>query len=148
VTTASTLRFENLGIVVEDLKSTVEFFLQLGMELEGETTVEGGWAERVVGLENMKVDVAMVKTPDGQGRLELMSYHTPEPVRTDQNAPPNALGLRRILFKVDNLEETLTRLRSQGADLIGEVAQFEDTYKMCYLRGPEGIMIALAEQLT
>ncbi|MFD8498534.1 VOC family protein [Amycolatopsis sp. NPDC059657] len=139
-------RMDNVGIVFEDLDAAVEFFLALGLELEGRTTVEGGWAERIVGLENLKVDIAMVRTPDGHNKLELMSYHSPKAIAGDPEAPVNTLGLRRLLFAVDDIDATLTRLRAHGAELIGEVVQIPGVCRMGYLRGPEGIMIALAEE--
>jgi catechol 2,3-dioxygenase-like lactoylglutathione lyase family enzyme len=140
---------DNVLVVVEDLKAAIGFFEDIGMELEGEATVEGPWIDRIIGFDGSRCDIAMMRTPDGQGRVELEKYHAPPAVRTEpQDAPVNALGLRRIMFAVEDLDAVLARLQSRGAQLIGEVVQFEDTYRLCYVRGPEGIMIALAEQLS
>ena len=139
---------DNVGIVFEDLKAAVAFFLELGLRLEGEMTVEGRWAERVVGLDGMRVDVAMMRTPDGHSRLELMHFQRPAAVSAEpKHAPANTLGIRRIMFAVDDIDDVVTRLRTHGAELVGEVAQYEDMYRLCYLRGPEGIIVALAEEL-
>jgi catechol 2,3-dioxygenase-like lactoylglutathione lyase family enzyme len=141
-------RMDNVLIVVEDLEAAKAFFVELGMRLEGETVVEGRWAGQVVGLENVRADIAMMRTPDGHGRVELTRFHTPAAVRTEpKSAPANALGIRRIMFAVDNVEDTLARLRGHGAELVGEVAQYEDAYRLCFIRGPEGIIIGLAEEL-
>ena len=141
-------RMDNVLIVVEDLEAAKAFFVELGMELEGETTVEGPWVDRIVGLENVRSEIAMMRTPDGHGRIELDKFHTPAAVKAEpQNAPVNTLGIRRIMFAVDDIEEVLARLRTHGAELVGEVVQYEDMYRLCYIRGPEGIIIALAEQL-
>src|SRR3712207_717748 len=142
-------RMDNVLIVVEDLEAAKAFFAELGMELEGETTVEGAWAARVVGLDNVRADIAMMRTPDGHGRIELSRFHTPPAVRAEpENAPSNALGLRRIMFAVDDIDDVVARLCSgHGAELVGEIAQYEDIYRLCFLRGPEGIVIGLAEQL-
>jgi catechol 2,3-dioxygenase-like lactoylglutathione lyase family enzyme len=141
-------RMDNVLIVVEDLEAAKAFFVELGMELEGETTVEGPWVDRVVGLENVRSEIAMLRTPDGHGRIELDKFHTPAAVRTEpKNAPVNTLGIRRIMFAVDDIEDVLARLRAHGAELIGEITQYEDMYRLCYIRGPEGIIVALAEQL-
>ncbi|SDY60358.1 hypothetical protein SAMN05421504_10698 [Amycolatopsis xylanica] len=139
-------RMDNVGIVFEDLDAAVEFFLELGLELEGRMTVESEWAERIVGLKDMKVDIAMVRTPDGHSKLELMSYHSPKAAASDPNAPMNTLGLRRLLFAVDDIDATVTRLRALGAELIGEIVQIPGVCLMGYLRGPEGVIIALAEE--
>lgn len=141
-------RMDNVGIVVDDLEAAVAFFLELGLELEGETVVEGHWVNRVVGLDDVRADIAMVRTPDGHGRLELTKFHTPTAVSTGQNAPANTLGIRRIMFAVDDIEEVLARLQAHGAELVGELEQYEDIYRLCYVRGPEGIIVALAEQLS
>ena len=140
---------DNVLIVVEDLEAAKAFFAELGMELEGETTVEGPWAERVVGLDGVRADIAMMKTPDGHGRVELSRFHRPAAVRIEpQNAPSNALGIRRIMFAVDDIDDVVDRLRrNHGAELVGEIAQYEDIYRLCFLRGPEGIIIGLAEQV-
>jgi catechol 2,3-dioxygenase-like lactoylglutathione lyase family enzyme len=139
---------DNVGIVFEDLAAAVAFFVELGLVLENEMTVEGRWADRVVGLDGVQVEVAMMRTPDGQSRLELQRFRRPTAVATDQNAPANALGIRRLMFAVENLDDVIARLRAHGAELVGEVAQYEEMYRLCYLRGPEGVLIALAEQLN
>jgi catechol 2,3-dioxygenase-like lactoylglutathione lyase family enzyme len=141
-------RMDNVLIVVDDLEAAKAFFVELGMELEEQTTVEGRWVDLVVGLENVRAEIAMMRTPDGHGRLELDKFHAPAAVRTEpKNAPVNTLGIHRIMFAVDDIEDVLARLRSHGAELIGEIAQYEDMYRLCYIRGPEGIIVALAEQL-
>ena len=141
-------RMDNVLIVVDDLEAVKAFFLELGMELEGETTVEGPSVDRLVGLQNVRATLALMRTPDGHGRIELDKFHTPEAIRTGpQNVPLNGLGIRRIMFAVDNLEDVLARLRTHGAELVGEITQYEDMYRLCYIRGPEGIIIALAEQI-
>jgi catechol 2,3-dioxygenase-like lactoylglutathione lyase family enzyme len=139
---------DNVGIVVEDLPAAIAFFVELGLKLQGEARVEGRWAERVVGLDGMRVDVAMMQTPDGHSRLELTKFHTPAAVSaTPKNAPANTLGIRRIMFAVDDIDDVVARLKTHGAELVGEVAQYEDQYRLCYLRGPDGIIVALAEPL-
>src|ERR671925_2445542 len=140
-------RMDNMGIVVNDLPATIEFFRALGLELEGQGTVEGDWAERVTGLHPMRVEIAMMRTPDGHSRLEISRFLTPPAVADHRNAPVNALGYLRIMFAVDDIDETLARLRKRGAELVGEVVQYEDQYRLCYVRGPEGILIGLAEQI-
>jgi catechol 2,3-dioxygenase-like lactoylglutathione lyase family enzyme len=139
-------RMDNVGIVVDDLAAATAFFVELGLELEGEATVEGRRVDRIVGLDGVRSDIAMLRTPDGHGRLELTKFHTPPARNTDPNAPVNTLGIRRIMFAVDDIEDVLARLQAHGAELVGEVVQYEDKYRLCYVRGPEGIMIALAEQ--
>jgi catechol 2,3-dioxygenase-like lactoylglutathione lyase family enzyme len=140
---------DNVLIVVDDLEAAIAFFTELGLELEGETTVEGQWVDRVVGLNGVRSDIAMMRTPDGHGRIELDKFHTPKAVRAEpEDAPVNTLGIRRIMFAVNDIEEVLTRLRARGAELLGEVVRYEDMYKLCYIRGPEGIIIALAEELV
>jgi catechol 2,3-dioxygenase-like lactoylglutathione lyase family enzyme len=142
-------RMDNVLIVVDDLEAAKAFFVELGMELEGQATVEGPWVDRVVGLDGVRSDIAMMRTPDGYGRIELDKFHTPPAVSVEpRNAPVNMLGIRRIMFTVDDIEDVLARLLAHGAELVGEVAQYEDKYRLCYVRGPEGIMIALAEQLS
>jgi catechol 2,3-dioxygenase-like lactoylglutathione lyase family enzyme len=141
-------RMDNVAIVVDDLAAATAFFVELGLELEGEATVEGRGVDRIVGLDGVRSDVAMLRTPDGHGRLELTKFHTPPARNTDPNAPVNTLGIRRIMFAVDDIEDILARLQTHGAELVGEVVQYEDEYRLCYVRGPEGIMIALAEQLS
>jgi catechol 2,3-dioxygenase-like lactoylglutathione lyase family enzyme len=141
-------RMDNVLIVVEDLEAAKAFFGELGMELEGETQVEGPWVDSVIGLDGVRADIAMLRTPDGHGRVELTRFHTPPAVRAEpENAPVNALGLRRIMFAVDDLDDVVGRLRIHGAELLREIAQYEDLYRLCFVRGPEGIIIGLAEQL-
>ena len=140
---------DNVGIVVDDLAAAVAFFVELGLELEGEVPVEGRWVDRVVGLDGVRVDIAMMRTPDGHGRLELTKFHSPTAVSAEPKiAPANTLGIRRIMFAVEDIDDVLARLRAHGAELIGELAQYEDSYRLCYVRGPEGIIVALAEQLS
>lgn len=139
---------DNVLIVVDDLEAATAFFAELGMELEGETPVEGPWVDRVVGLDGVRADIAMMRTPDGHGRVELTKFHTPPAVRAEpEGAPANALGIRRIMFTVDDLDDVVARLRGHGAELVGEIARYGDVYRLCYLRGPEGIVIGLAEEL-
>ena len=140
-------RMDNVGIVVEDLAAAIAFFVELGLELEGEATVEGRSVDRLVGLDNVRADIAMVRTPDGHSRLELTKFHTPAAIGAEPNAPVNTLGIRRIMFAVDDIDAVVAGLRARGTELVGEVVQYEDSYRLCYVRGPEGIMIALAEQL-
>jgi catechol 2,3-dioxygenase-like lactoylglutathione lyase family enzyme len=141
-------RMDHVGVVVDDLEAALSFFLELGLELEGEAAVEGGWVDRVCGLDDVRVDIAMVRTPDGHGRLELTKFHTPPATTSEPNAPANTLGLRQIMFAVEDIEEVLARLHAHGAELVGEVAQYEDSYRLCYVRGPDGIIVALAEELS
>jgi catechol 2,3-dioxygenase-like lactoylglutathione lyase family enzyme len=141
-------RMDNVAIVVDDLGAAIAFFVELGLELEGEATVEGRWVDRVVGLDGVRSDIAMMRTPDGHGRLELTKFHTPPATTAEPNAPVNTLGIRRIMFAVEDIEDVLARLQALGAELVGEVEQYEDSYRLCYVRGPEGIIIALAEQLS
>ncbi len=141
-------RMDNVGIVVDDLKAATAFFVELGLELEGKATVEGRWVDRVVGLDGVRNDIAMMRTPDGHGRLELMKFHTPPATTAEPNAPANTLGIRRIMFAVEDIEDVLARLQAHGAELVGEVVQYEDKYRLCYVRGPEGIIVALAEPLN
>ena len=141
-------RMDNVLIVVENLEAAKAFFAELGLELEGETTVEGPWVDSVVGLSGVRADIAMMRTPDGHNRVELSRFHTPAAVRAEPaNAPSNALGIRRIMFTVDDVDEVGARLRNHGAELVGEVAQYEDVYRLCFMRGPEGIIIGLAEEI-
>src|SRR5512138_1229976 len=140
-------RMDNMGIVVESLDTAISFFTELGLQLEGRAMVEGEWAGRVTGLGNQQVEIAMMVTPDGHSRLELSRFVTPPVVADHRNAPVNALGYLRVMFAVDDLDETLARLRKHGAQLVGEVVQYENSYKLCYIRGPEGLLIGLAEQL-
>jgi catechol 2,3-dioxygenase-like lactoylglutathione lyase family enzyme len=140
-------RMDNVGIVVDDLAATIAFFRALGLELEGRGMVEGEWAGRVTGLGDQRVEIAMMRTPDGHSRLELSRFLAPPVVADHRNAPVNALGYLRVMFAVDDLDETLVRLRPHGAELVGELVQYEDQYRLCYVRGPEGILIGLAEQI-
>jgi len=142
------LRMDNVGIVVNDLEAVIAFFVELGLELEGETTVEGRLVDRMVGLDGVRSDIAMMRTPDGHSRLELSKFHTPPATTAESNAPVNTLGIRRIMFAVDDIEDVLSRLQAHGAELVGEVVQYEDSYRLCYVRGPEGIIVALAEPLS
>ena len=141
-------RMDNVLIVVEDLEAAQAFFTELGMEVEGETQVEGPWVGSVIGLDDVRADITMMRTPDGHGRVELTRFHTPPAVRAEpENAPANALGIRRIMFAVTDIDDVVARLRRHGGELVREIAQYEDYYKLCFMRGPEGIIIGLAEQL-
>ena len=145
-------RMDNVGIVVNDLAAAVAFFKELGLELEGEAQVEGSSVDRLVGLDGVRCDIAMMRTPDGHSRVELMKFRSPaavspEPNNAPNNAPPNALGIRRIMFAVEDIEDVVARLRARGAELVGELVQYENSYRLCNLRGPEGILIALAEKI-
>jgi len=145
----STLRIDNVGIVVDDLKAAIAFFVELGLELEGETTVEGKWVDHVIGLDDVQSDIAMMRTPDGQGRLELSKFHRPAATSPEpKNAQVNTLGIRRIMFAVEDLKDVVARLQAHGAKLMGEVTDYEDKYRLCYIRGPEGIIVALAQKLS
>ena len=141
-------RLDNVGIVVESLDTAIAFFAELGLTLEGRAMVEGEWAGRVTGLGPQRVEIAMMVTPDGHSRLELSRFLTPPVVADHRNAPVNALGYLRVMFAVGDIDETLARLRRRGAQLVGEVVQYEDSYRLCYIRGPEGLLIGLAEQLA
>ena len=142
------LRMDNVLLVVDDLEAAIAFFADIGLELEGRATVEGPSVDRILGLDGVRSEIAMMRTPDGHGRLELDKFHTPAAVRAEpEDAPVNALGIRRIMFGVDSIDDVLGRLRAHGAELIGEVVQYEGQYRLCYVRGPEGIMVALAEPL-
>ena len=141
-------RMDNVLIVVEDLDAAKAFFEELGMELEGETQVEGPWVGDVIGLEDVRADIAMMRTPDGQGRVELSRFHTPPAVRAESaDAPSNALGIRRIMFQVTDVDDVVARLRKHGGELVGEIAQYEDSSRLCFLRAPEGCIVGLAERL-
>lgn len=140
-------RMDNVGIVVADLDAAVEFFRELGLELEGRAPVQGDWADSVTGLRGMQVEIAMLRTPDGHGRLELSRFLAPPVVADHRGAPVNALGYLRVMFTVQDIDDTLARLRRRGAQLVGEVAQYENLYRLCYVRGPEGVLIGLAQQL-
>ena len=138
---------DNVGIVVESLDDAISFFTELGLELEGRAMIEGDWSGRITGLRGQRVEIAMMRTPDGHSRLELSRFLTPPPIADHRNAPVNALGYLRVMFAVDDIDDTLARLRQRGAELVGEVVQYEDAYRLCYIRGPEGLLIGLAEQL-
>jgi catechol 2,3-dioxygenase-like lactoylglutathione lyase family enzyme len=140
-------RMDNVGIVVESLDAAISFFAELGLELEGRATIEGDWAERVTGLRHMRVEIAMMRTPDGHSRLEISRFLTPPAVADHRNAPVNALGYLRVMFAVEDIDDTLTRLGTRGAKLVGDVVQYENMYRLCYIRGPEGILIGLAQQI-
>jgi catechol 2,3-dioxygenase-like lactoylglutathione lyase family enzyme len=138
---------DNVGIVVEDLPATIAFFRELGLELEGRAMIEGDWSGRVTGLRDQRVEIAMMRTPDGHSRLELSRFLAPPVVADHRNAPVNALGYLRVMFAVDDLDDTLARLRKHGAQIVDEVVRYEDVYRLCYIRGPEGLLIGLAEQI-
>ncbi len=140
-------RLDNVGIVVADLDAAIEFFTELGLELEGRASVAGDWADSVTGLRDMRVEIAMMRTPDGHSRLELCRFLAPPVIADHRQAPVNALGYLRVMFAVEDIDDTLVRLRQRGAELVGEVAQYQDTYRLCYLRGPDGILIGLAQEL-
>jgi len=141
-------RMDNVAIVVDDLDAAVAFFTELGLEVEGTGRIEGVWADRTVGLDGIRSEIALLRTPDGHGRLELTKYHAPEAVPAEpQSPPPNTLGLHRVMFAVDDLDDTVRRLRAHGAELLGDVVRYEDVYRLCYLRGPAGVIVALAEQI-
>ena len=141
-------RMDNVLIVVEDLEAAKAFFVELGMELAGETQVEGPWVDSTIGLEGVRADITMLRTPDGHGRVELTRFHTPPAVKVEpENAPANALGIRRIMFAVKDIDDVVARLRSHGGELLDEIAQYEERYRLCFMRGPEGIIIGLAEEL-
>jgi catechol 2,3-dioxygenase-like lactoylglutathione lyase family enzyme len=140
---------DHISVVVDDLPAAIAFFTTLGMSVEGEMPIEGEWVDRVNGIENIQVNIVMMKTPDGHGRLELTKFRNPKLVEIEPAiAPPNALGLRSVMFAVEDVDDTVARLRADGAELIGEVVQYEDKYRLCYMRGPAGIIVALAEELS
>jgi catechol 2,3-dioxygenase-like lactoylglutathione lyase family enzyme len=139
---------DHVGIVVDDLASAVEFFATLGLELEGEATVEGRTVDRVTGLDDVRSDIAMMRTPDGHARLEVTRFHTPPGRGGDPGAPPNAVGIRHVTFEVQGIDDVLDRLRAHGAELVGELEQYENSYRLCYIRGPEGIILELAERIA
>ncbi|TJV73167.1 MAG: VOC family protein [Mesorhizobium sp.] len=141
-------RMDNIGIVVEDLDATVDFFGELGLVLEGRATIEGEWAGRVTGLGDQHVEIAMMRTPDGHSRLELSRFLRPSVVADHRNAPVNALGYLRVMFAVDDIDDTLERLRKHGAELVGEVVRYKEVYRLCYIRGPEGLLVGLAQELS
>lgn len=141
-------KMEHTSVVVDDLAAAIVFFTELGMTIEGKAPIEGPWVDRINNLENVRVDIVMMQTPDGNGRLELTKFHSPKLVKVEPAvAPPNALGLRGVMFAVENVDDTVARLRATGAELVGEVVQYEDKYRLCYVRGPAGIIIALAQEL-
>lgn len=140
-------RMDNVGIVVEDLDAAVDFFVELGLKLDGRGTVEGAWAGRVTGLGNQRVEVAMMRTPDGHGALELSRFLAPAVVADHRKAPVNALGYLRVMFAVEDIDDTVARLQKRGAELVGEVVRYENAYRLCYIRGPEGVLIGLAQEL-
>ncbi|MEX2533964.1 MAG: VOC family protein [Trueperaceae bacterium] len=140
-------RMDHVGIVVDDLAAATEFFVELGLMLQGETPVEGRWVDRIVGLEGVRADIAMMQTPDGNGRLELAKFHSPSSQGDNRQAPANALGIRHIAFAVENIDAVVAGLRGRGAELVGELERYEDSYRLCYVRGPEGIIVELAEKI-
>jgi catechol 2,3-dioxygenase-like lactoylglutathione lyase family enzyme len=141
-------RMDNVLIVVDDLEAAKAFFIELGMEVEGAMPIEGPWVDRVIGIDNTKAEIVMMRTPDGQGKIELDKFHAPAALKgVGQNAPVNTLGIRRIMFAVDDIDDVVERLLGRGAELMGEIVQYEDIYRLCYVRGPEGIMVGLAEDL-
>jgi catechol 2,3-dioxygenase-like lactoylglutathione lyase family enzyme len=140
-------RMEHVGVVIDDLASAIEFFVELGLELQGEVSVEGSWVDRIVGLEGVRADIAIVQTPDGNGRLELTTFHSPSSPGGDRQAPANAPGIRHLLFTVDDIDAAVAGLQARGAELVGELVRYQDSYRLCYVRGPEGIIIELAERI-
>ena len=140
-------RMDHVGIVVEDLAAAIEFFVELGLELRGEGPVEGGWVDRVVGLDGVRAEIAMLQTPDGHGRVELAKFHSPSSPDGDREAPANAPGIRHLTFAVDDVNAVVARLRARGVELVGELERYEDSYLLCYVRGPEGIIVELAEEI-
>jgi catechol 2,3-dioxygenase-like lactoylglutathione lyase family enzyme len=140
-------RMDHVGIVVDDLAAATEFFVELGLELQGEASLEGGSVDRVVGLEGVRSEIAMLETPDGHGRLELSKFHAPSGPRSDRNAPPNTPGIRHVTFAVDDIDAAVAGVRARGGELVGEVENYQDIYRVCYVRGPEGIIVELAERI-
>jgi catechol 2,3-dioxygenase-like lactoylglutathione lyase family enzyme len=140
-------RMDHVGIVVDDLAAATAFFLELGLELQGESPVQGGWVDRVVGLEGVRANIAMMETPDGHGRIELAKFHAPPGRAGERHAPANTPGIRHITFAVDDIDDVLARLQARGAELVGEVERYENIYRLCYIRGPEGIIVELAERI-
>ena len=141
-------RMDNVGVVVDDLEAAVAFFVELGLELVGEAVVEGSWVERIIGLENVRADIVMLRTPDGHSQLELTRFHTPAAVNSESNGQPNALGIRRIMFAVDDVDDVVSRLQARGGELVGEVVRYENSYRLCYISGPAGMLVGVAEQLS
>lgn len=146
-TKSSLIRMDNVGIVVDDMKAAVAFFAELGLEVIGEASVQGPWVDQVVGLTGTRSNIIMMRTPDGHGQIELTKFQQPAAISTDSNIPENTLGRFRVMFAVKDIDDVVTRLKKHGAELVGEIAQYEDMYRLCYLRGPAGITIAVAEQL-
>ena len=140
-------RMDHVGIVVNDLAAATAFFVELGLELQGESPVQGGWVDRVVGLQDVRASIAMLQTPDGHGRIELAKFHAPSGRGGERNAPSNTLGIRHITFAVDDIDDVLARLQARGAELVGEVERYENIYRLCYIRGPEGIIVELVERI-
>ena len=140
-------RMDHVGIVVEDLSDAIAFFVELGLELQGESPVQGGWVDRVVGLDGVRAEIAMLQTPDGHGRVELAKFHAPSGRGGDSRAPANTPGIRHITFAVDDIDDVVARLQARGAELVGEVERYEDIYRLCYIRGPEGIIVELAQRI-
>jgi catechol 2,3-dioxygenase-like lactoylglutathione lyase family enzyme len=140
-------RMEHVGVVVDDLAAATAFFVELGLKLQGEGSVEGGWVDRVVGLQGVKVEIAMMETPDGHGRLELAKFQAPSGPSGDRHAPANTPGIRHVAFAVDDIDAVVAGLRARGAELVGEVERYKDSYRLCYVRGPEGIIVELAEKI-
>jgi catechol 2,3-dioxygenase-like lactoylglutathione lyase family enzyme len=140
-------RMDHVGVVVEDLAAATEFFLELGLELQGEAPVEGRWVDRVVGLEGVRAEIAMMQTPDGHGRLELTKFHAPPGQGGNRHAPANTPGIRHVAFAVEDIDALLASLRARGGELVGEIERYEDRYRLCYIRGPEGIIVELAEKI-
>lgn len=140
-------RMDHVGVVVDDLEAAIEFFATLGMERAGEGQVEGAWVDRIVGLEGVRSELAFMQTPDGRGRLELVKFHSPAPEEGDSRAPSNALGIRHLTFAVDDVDATVARLQAKGGELVGEIVRYENAYRLCYIRGPEGIILELAEEI-
>jgi len=141
-------RLDHVSVVVEDLDAAIAFFIALGMTIEGRAPIEGPWVDRINAIEGIRIDIVMMRTPDGHGRLELTKFHNPKLIEIEPAvAPPNALGLRSVMFAVESIDDTVARLRDHGGELIGEVVQYEETYRLCYMRGPAGIIVALAEEL-
>jgi catechol 2,3-dioxygenase-like lactoylglutathione lyase family enzyme len=141
-------RMDHVGLVVDDLAAAIEFFVELGLELRGESPVEGDWVDRIVGLDGVKAEIAMLQTPDGHGRVELAKFHSPSSPSGDPQAPSNTPGIRHLTFAVEDIDDVLDRLRARGAELVGELERYKDSYRLCYIRGPEGIIIELAEELS
>jgi catechol 2,3-dioxygenase-like lactoylglutathione lyase family enzyme len=140
-------RMEHIGIVVDDLAAAIEFFIDLGLDLQGEGEVEGRWVDRIVGLTGVRADIAMLETPDGHGRVELAKFHAPSAEPANPHAPANTPGLRHVAFAVEGIDDVVARLRARGAELVGELERYEDSYRLCYVRGPEGIIVELAEKI-